>query len=196
MTASRDTVAPENAALLEHATEYALDAVAHVTEGDLDRPTPCTNWKIRDLLLHLADVADALSKLADTGTLELVAQQRPETDTMKVVRDRTHLFLDRLNAAAGVSEPSSAAGSEWANNAAISGAVEFITHGWDIHTALGESRQIPDALAQTLLKITSEAIDNASRDPQFAPPVNIDPSQPPSDQLLGFLGRNPHPSMT
>jgi len=24
--------------------------------------------------------------------------------------------------------------------------------------------------------------------------VNVDPSQPPSDQLLGFLGRQPHPT--
>lgn len=196
MTASRDNVAPENAALLEHATEYALDAVAHVTEDDLDRPTLCTNWNIRDLLLHLADVADALNKLADTGTLELVAQQRPETDAIRVVKDRTHVFLDRLNAAADVTEPSGTAASEWANNAAISGAVEFTTHGWDIYTALAQPRQIPETLAQRLFEITSEAIDSASREPQFAPPVHIDPSQPPSHQLLGFLGRHPHPNTT
>lgn len=193
MTAPASGVQPENAELLRQATEYALTAIAVIEEGDLDRPTHCPDWSIGDLLLHLSDVAEALNRLADTGTFELAAQQRPETDIVRVVNERANALSDRLTSDAGTPEPPSSANSEWANNAAISGAVELTTHGWDISAALGQPRTIPDLLARPLLTITSAAIDNTARDPQFALPVDVDASQPPSDQLLGFLGREPHP---
>lgn len=194
MNTPTENVRPTPATLFEQATAYALDAVTQVTERDLDQTTPCAAWNVRELLLHLADIADALSNLARTGTLEVITQHRLETNAINVVRDRTHVLLDRLGPAAETNEPHDTTESEWANNAATSGAVEFTTHGWDLYAALGQPRQIPETLAQALLEITSEAIDSASRDPQFAQPVNIDPSRPPSDQLLAFLGRHPHPS--
>ena len=194
MSAHITGMKPANAELFQQATTYALAVVAQVSEDDLDRPTHCTDWTIGDLLAHLVDVAEALRKLADTGTLELTAKQRPDSNIVNAVRDRMDALIDRLNGGAETIESAGVTEPDWVDNAAISGAVEFTTHGWDISAALGQPRQIPDALAKPLLAITSQAIDNANRAPQFAPPVDVDPSHPSSDQLLGFLGRNPHPT--
>lgn len=194
MTSPDTNVQRSNLELFAQATTYALAAVAQVSEDDLDRPTHCTDWTVGDILAHLADVADALRKLADTGTLELTTQERPETDILNAVRHRTDALINRLTGVAATTEPAGSPKSEWVDHAAVSGAVEFTTHGWDISAALGQPRQIPDTLAAPLVAITSDAIDEASRDPQFASPVIVDPSRPPSDQLLGFLGRDPHPT--
>ena len=56
--------------LFEEAAAHALEALTGVTDADLDRPTPNDGWDLRALLLHLADVADALIDLAATGELD------------------------------------------------------------------------------------------------------------------------------
>ncbi|MEO6627252.1 MAG: TIGR03086 family metal-binding protein [Aquihabitans sp.] len=193
MTDPVPVIHPGNAELLQTATEYLLTAIAAVDEGDLGDPTRCTDWSIGDVLLHLINVAESLHKLADMGTFELSDCPLSVADILRVAPERARALTDRLTGDAGTLDPQGLANPEWANNAAISGAVEFTTHGWDISAALGQAHRISDPQARALLAITSEAIDSTARDPHFAPPVHVDASQPPSDQLVGFLGRDPHP---
>lgn len=61
--------------LLEHALTYTGVALSDVTEGQLDRPTPCADWSLRELLEHLADSLDAFIEAA-TGTVALIHKVR------------------------------------------------------------------------------------------------------------------------
>ena len=65
-------------ALFVRGAGYALERLAEVTDADLGRPTPCGDWDLRRLLLHLADTADGLTGLARTGDLALPSP--PRTD--------------------------------------------------------------------------------------------------------------------
>ena len=68
MTGTAAPALTEEVTLPVRAAGYALEGLAEVTAADLGRPTPCGDWDLRTLLLHLADAADALSGLVATGS--------------------------------------------------------------------------------------------------------------------------------
>jgi len=49
--------------IVEEGLEYAGKRVGGVQAGDLDRPTPCTEWTVRQLLNHLIGSVDILTRL-------------------------------------------------------------------------------------------------------------------------------------
>ena len=181
------TVAPAPTAavtLFARAAGYALEGLAEVTDADLARPTPCGDWDLRTLLLHLADAADALSGLVATGELVLPAPRSDHPDAaaldpVAVARDRTHRLLAVLTAA---THPGAAA-------AARGGAIELAVHGWDVATACGSGRRMPPGLATELLEAATSLVDDESRRAAFGPPVPVPAAADPQDRLVAFLGR-------
>ena len=65
-------------ALLERATAYADTVIADLTYDDLQLATPCDGWDVGRVVLHLADVADGLVNLLETGQLALPEPARTD----------------------------------------------------------------------------------------------------------------------
>jgi Mycothiol maleylpyruvate isomerase N-terminal domain len=61
--------------LLRRAMEYAETVVCDLTSDDLRLPTPCNEWNASRVVLHLADVAEGLISLVETGDLALPGQR-------------------------------------------------------------------------------------------------------------------------
>ena len=59
------------AALLDRAIAFTLGAVHAVTPERLSAPTPCAQWDLRALLLHVADSLEALGDGLGTGRMDL-----------------------------------------------------------------------------------------------------------------------------
>jgi hypothetical protein len=76
--------------------------------------------------------------------------------------------------------------------AAAAGAIEITVHGWDISAACGSRRPVPPDLAALLLPIAPLFITPGSRAGLFADPVPVPGRACPGDQLVAFLGRQPH----
>ncbi len=172
-----------NTELLGRATDYARGVLTELTNDDLRRPTPCEGWDAGTVVLHLADVTDALLALLETGTLAL--PQTPRTsdpDPVALVNERlaklTHAF----------SVPTDATRVE---NAATAGAVEFTTHGWDIGAARHPEHRIPESLAEDVLALVSPALDLSARGENFAAPIDVPGNASASVRLVAFLGRDP-----
>jgi uncharacterized protein (TIGR03086 family) len=188
------TAAPaltEEVTLAVRAAGYALEGLAEVTAADLGRPTPCGDWDLRTLLLHLADAADALSGLVATGELVFPAprSESPDAaalDPVAVAQDRIHRLLAVLT---GATHPGTAA-------AAHAGAIELGLHGWDVATACGSGRRMPPELAAALLRTATSLIDDRTRRPAFGPPVPVPAAADPEDRLVAFLGRRPGPLLS
>ncbi|WP_296604951.1 TIGR03086 family metal-binding protein, partial [Nocardioides sp.] len=53
--------------LVLRAVEQATPLVAGVAGADLDRPTPCTDWTVRDLLAHLVAVERRVAHIVRGG---------------------------------------------------------------------------------------------------------------------------------
>lgn len=156
------------AGLCERSAAYALDALTHVTETDLDRPTPCPGWDLRTVLLHIGESADLLS--GSTGT------QAPAPVT--AAREGIGRLLDAIRGAA-------------TDDAAYGGAIELIAHGWDVHAALGTGVPIPEDHAATVLGLATTLIGDEARSQFFGPAVEPAVGASSSERLVAFLGRRP-----
>ena len=175
--------------LFARAAGYLLEGLSEVTDADLVRPTPCPGWDLRTLVLHVADAADAVSGLVATGELVLPAPPRsqdpdPTVDAVAVAQHRTHLLLAALTSAAQRD-------AAWTAAAARGGAVELAVHGWDVATACGSGRRMPDGLTTELLRTATSLVDDATRQAVFGPPVPVPATAPAQDRLVAFLGRTP-----
>lgn len=58
------------AALLDRAIAFTLGAVQAVTPERLSAPTPCAQWDLRTLLIHVADSLEALGDGLGTGRMD------------------------------------------------------------------------------------------------------------------------------
>lgn len=187
MSASPAAPIGERLALFEGAASYALEVFSHIRAVDLDCPTPCPDWNVRAVVLHIADVADAIIGLAATGQLTLPTPRQTSTPApVAVGRQRIGVLHDTLRTLAAQPEQ-----SDLFLAAAQSGANELAAHGWDIATALRLTRPIPDATAAALLRSVEGHLDGDTRGENFAPAVPVRPDATRSDRFIAYLGRQP-----
>jgi uncharacterized protein (TIGR03086 family) len=187
-------------ALLERALGYALGQLHAVTSADLSRPTPCREWDLRGLLIHMDDSLTALQEaldLARVGPAAAAGRAAPAygpagsavslTGTLRAHAGRLLGALagagERLVWVGGFPVPASVVAS--------AGAVDLAVHGWDVGRACGRAQPIPEPLAEEMLQIAPLLVTCADRPALFAPPVPVPRLASASDRLVGYLGRDP-----
>jgi uncharacterized protein (TIGR03086 family) len=85
-------------------------------------------------------------------------------------------------------------GAEWpATTAAGVNATDILVHGWDLAKATGQDPALDPALAGAILDFCQVAITDEIRAGRgaFGPIVPVADDAPPTDRLVGFLGRQP-----
>jgi uncharacterized protein (TIGR03086 family) len=175
------------AGLLERAIGYALGSLQLVTPDDLSRPTPCHEWDLHALLVHMNDSMAALHEAVDSGHVELRPRTgEPATDLVRSLETRAGGLLGACG------RDVVTIGDRQLTGALVScaGAVEITVHGWDVAQACGQDRPIPAELADELLDLSCLFVTEADRPGRFAPAVAL--SGPPGRRLVAFLGRTPH----
>lgn len=185
MTRTSSTIMAEHVIVFEQAAAYALETLSMVPKDTLDRPSPCHEWSVRDVVLHMADVSDAVIGLLRTGELALPTPRAADTaDAVAVTQQRIHALREAIRGAVRDS-----IGTELLLDAVQSGANELAAHGWDIATALDMRKPIPDATATALLALIDGRLTAADRGDKFASPVPVSAAAGPSDRFVAYLGR-------
>ncbi|HLK02167.1 MAG TPA: TIGR03086 family metal-binding protein [Streptosporangiaceae bacterium] len=176
--------------VLAAAISYALQGAALVTSACLDQPTPCAEWDVRMLLVHLATSMAAIEEALGSGQLTGPGPDEwsGPGDPVELLRDRAAgllvtTFLSDMGSIeiAGIPVPAEVIRG--------TGALETAVHGWDIYTACGHHRPVPNGVARPLLAMLSQLIP--ARDGLFAGPVAAPPCASPGDRLIAALGRSP-----
>ncbi|GAA2152789.1 maleylpyruvate isomerase family mycothiol-dependent enzyme [Actinomadura napierensis] len=204
-------------ALLEGAISYGLRSMEAVAPGLLSRPTPCADWDLNTLLLHLNESVSVLSHGIASGCVDLDPARVDEAAELGNVAEAgsmpgndgdqggggdpaTHLVVAfqkgvrclRKAWAEKCADSIDVAGERMPTGfMAITSAVEITVHGWDILAACGSRHPIPKGLAFDLLMLCPLLVDGAPRHPMFAAPVPVSRVASPSDRLVAFLGRDP-----
>jgi uncharacterized protein (TIGR03086 family) len=178
--------------LLDQGYAWTAARIAPVSAADLDAPTPCGRWNLRDLLDHTIDTlgvfADAVAGPA--GAPEAAARADGESSWVAAITElaarsrqgwSTPGALDRTYEMRFGTMPGPIAAS--------ANLLEVVVHGWDISQATGEVTDIPTALAEPILEFAQIAIGEAQRGEQFADDLGT--GDTPSERLVAFLGRKP-----
>jgi uncharacterized protein (TIGR03086 family) len=186
-------------ALLERALCYTLGQLHAVTSADLARPTPCPEWNLRGLLLHMDDSLIALQEALDLACVGPEAGDGAEpaygpADSAISLVGRLRGHASRLLGAMAE------AGEElvWVGGFPVpmsivtsAGAVDVAVHGWDVARACGRVQPIPERLATEMLRISPLLVSCADRPALFAAPVPVPDLASASDRLVAYLGRDP-----
>jgi uncharacterized protein (TIGR03086 family) len=177
--------------LLERAVNYTLGSLRLVAPELMPRPTPCRDWDLRALLAHMNDSLLALYEAADIGHVELDVPDAGGGDPVSTLRDRACRLLGAWSAAENADTVSIGGNPLTTSILTSAGAVEIAAHGWDVGQACGQSRPLPEPLAEELLELAPFFVTADDRPSRFGRAVPVSPLAGASDRLLAFLGRQP-----
>ncbi|MCP2164918.1 TIGR03086 family metal-binding protein [Goodfellowiella coeruleoviolacea] len=201
---------------LEPACQRMTDLLAGITADQLTAPTPCTEYRVGDLVDHIDQVATMFTAIAqrDSGGLpddgDLVAGgdlahsgDLPENDGTS---DTAHRGPDWRN---GVDRHVRALGTAWGEPAAWAGSTdvsglelanelwgrialtELVVHGWDLATATGQPFDLPEPTLRACLDHVVEFVPNAPLPELWGPPVAVAADAPLLDRIVAVTGRTP-----
>ncbi len=173
---------------LDQLAPLLAGVVGGIAAGQLDRPTPCAEFTVRDVLEHMiggatmfaaayrgeapaaVDVGDVLagfgSALADLGA----AITAPGA-------------LDRTVAAPFGEVP----GETFARFVVLDGLV----HGWDLATATGQAYNPPAALVAAVDDFAHRTLDPLRDGQTFAAAIEPAADASPIERLVAYTGRRP-----
>jgi uncharacterized protein (TIGR03086 family) len=191
---------------LRPATRTLAGLVAAVDDSQLDRPTPCPDYAVGDLLDHIGGLALAFAAAARKEDGTNAAPPRPG-DRSQLGRDwRTRIprdlaalgdawvapeTWDGMTKIAGMDMPASVVGTV--------GLDEVVTHGWDLARATGQAFDADETTIAGSLEF-AESISapgaEAARAPAFGPVIAVTEGASPLDRLVALTGRDPTWTMT
>ena len=170
---------------LAQALQETSRLVAQVGGTDWGRPTPCSEWSVRELVAHLQ------------GGNDLFAQVLSHRDPSAVGRSTDYpASVEALLAAFG--RPGVLQETFVVPVGPVPGMValhlrltEALVHGWDLAVATGQSLSFPDETVEQEIAFSRAKLADLPPDRHpFGPPQPIADGTPPLDRLAALLGRH------
>jgi uncharacterized protein (TIGR03086 family) len=171
--------------------------VAAVDPARWDDPSPCTDWRTRDVVGHIVDMHAAM--LRPVGRA-LSAAPAIDDDPVAAFRSARADVEACLADAALVATPCQTPMGEMTLGEHIDGvvSVDLVLHGWDLARAAGLDDTMDPAEIERMWP-TIQSIPDEMRIPGhfgpgivvFGPEVPVPATASRQDQVLGKLGRDP-----
>jgi uncharacterized protein (TIGR03086 family) len=187
-------------ALDRRAVLASIDVVSAVTPADLDRPTPCTGWDLRALLVHLVREHRGFAAAArgTTDDLSVWADQPLGDDPAGAYREAALDVVDAFSTGTTTTFWLPLITSQqWveADRAVSFHLLDYVVHTWDVAATLGVAYDPDDELAEATLAVArAEVPDGPHRrrpDASFAPALPPADDEPAWPLALRMLGRDP-----
>ena len=178
---------------LTPAADELARVVRSVGDRDLDRPTPCADWTVRDLLLHLVGLTAHFATVARHGP---PPEEAPHLDGDW--RTRLGTLLDDL--AHAWSEPDAWTGEGEAGGVrmpngqhGIVALEEVVLHGWDLARAVDAPFRVRDEDVVAVRGFVEgfAEVSDADRAGLYGPVVDAGPATTTLDAVLALAGRDP-----
>jgi uncharacterized protein (TIGR03086 family) len=179
------------------ATNRMTNLLTNVSEDQFDRPTPCPDSSVGDLVDHVGALTKGFTAVArkdvdgseappkaDAAHLEAEWRDRMTRDLATLADAwRDPAAWEGMTSAAGVPLPGPVAG--------LVALDELVVHGWDIAVAVGLPYE--PSVEEVDAAMSFVAAFDAPRDGNlFGPIVPVPDDAPALDRLLGLTGRDPH----
>ncbi|WP_433781608.1 TIGR03086 family metal-binding protein [Actinomycetospora sp. CA-101289] len=177
------------------ATRELARVAAQVGDDDLDRPTPCGAWTVRDLLGHLLALTAHFASVARHAAPERGGPPAEVTEGWRAVLDERLADLAVAWTEPGAWEGEGSAGGLTMPNAQL-GVValeEIVLHGWDLARSVGAGYAVRDEDVETVGGFVAgfEHAGEEGRAGLYGPVVDADPASE-LDRVLALAGRDPH----
>ena len=189
----------DEVATIRQVVELAGSVVDRIEPEQLDDPSPCAAWTVRDVLNHIAAGADVFACCVRDGSIS-------DADLSAIVvtdalgdnfAKSFHRAMDAVLAAFAqpgamdrlVTVPIGEMPGRMAADIAV---FELTTHAWDLARATGQSTDLDPEVVGTAYRIARTMVSDAQRATgRFGPMVVVADDRPMIDQLAAFTGRAP-----
>ncbi|MBC9713096.1 TIGR03086 family protein [Streptomyces sp. TRM66268-LWL] len=166
-------------------------------DKDWDRPTPCTDWTVRDLVAHMTAENNGYAAAA-RGEGGLPAHWRVPaafgTDPVRAHGESVAALIVPFAEHGGGERPFTLPllGGAFPARVAVSfHLLDSAVHAWDLAAALGSTPRLPSAVGEAALRI-ARRIPDEGRAPFFGPALRPPEDADPFTATLNLLGRDPH----
>lgn len=178
---------------LEQAVATTREVLANVKADQLDDPTPCASWKVRDLINHIVGG----HRFFGAG----LRGEQPGGEVDDASGDYVGAFDEVTSSTvAGFGAPGALDKSYTLPFGTMPGSAfmglattDTFVHAWDLAKATGQSTDLDPQLAEALLAQSKAAIQDAFRGPEgapFGPEAEAPADATAADRLAAFLGRS------
>ena len=168
--------------LYRQASHWTAEKVAGAP--DLDAPTPCPEWSVRDLLNHMLDTQRYFAGAARGEDASPPAPEPPSllTDDPPADFERaTAEVMDAYAPDAVREKMGPALGIAFSDQ---------LLHGWDLARATNQDATMPDGLAQAAYDCIHGRFTDEQRKGVFGPEIPVGDDARPHHRLLAYSGRD------
>jgi uncharacterized protein (TIGR03086 family) len=181
------------------AVETSRPFLASLTPEQMDTPTPCQSWKVRDLVNHMINAPAFAVTVIETG--DFSNHKGDETDYaaadyLAAYDAITAHALAAFRADGAMDKIVKMPFGELPGSVFMTIATgDAFMHGWDLAKSTGGDTDLNPELAAELLESVPPLLPDQLRGPDgqapFGPLVEVSADAPAADRLAGFLGRRP-----
>jgi uncharacterized protein (TIGR03086 family) len=180
----------------ERAIATAKGVLANVKTDQLDDPTPCTSWKVRDLINHVVGGSYFFASATEAGESP-TTDESPDFaggDFVASYHEGTTKAVAAFSAPGALEKTLKLPFGEFSGAAFMGIATtDTFTHAWDLAKATGQSTDLDPELAEQLLAQATVSIPDTFRGAEpmpFGPEQQAPPGATAADRLAAFLGRS------
>lgn len=177
-----------------------IDVVSAVGIGDLDRPTPCAGWDVRQLLAHMIGQNYGFADAAEGrgGEVAVFADRVVGTDPAGEYAASARRAIAAFGAPGVLERDLEVAvvrGGVTLPGTAVIGfhLVDYVVHAWDVARSLGVPVAFDEDVLRVALDVALAVPEQARSDDERTPfrPVVETSSADLLDRVVANLGRTP-----
>jgi uncharacterized protein (TIGR03086 family) len=177
-------------------TKQVVDGIE---PSQLDNPTPCTAWTVRDVLNHITGGAEMFAlcvrdgEVADAKLGELMTGDNLGPDYKASFRKATGAAEDSFHLPGAMDRIVKLPFGEMPAGMAVSIAIfDVTTHAWDLAKATGQDTALDQEVTTIAYQVAQTMLsDDLRAAGLFGPPVPVSDDAPMADRLAAFAGRTP-----
>lgn len=184
------------------AVRTSVEIVSAVDSADLDRPTPCAEWTLGDLLAHMTAQHHGFAAAAagDGGDLSHWQVHPLGDDAVEAYAAAAERVLAAFADARGLVEgfmlPEFTTSRTFPAAQAIGfHFIDYVVHSWDVGRSLGRPVEFDPEVTDTALAMARAIPDGPGRltaGAAFRPAVPAPGGAGELDQVMALLGRTPN----
>jgi uncharacterized protein (TIGR03086 family) len=169
--------------VLGRALDQLGDVLTRVHPDQLDRPTPCADWDVRQLIGHVLATPGRFLEMSRGGQPDWSSDpEPPKTGWAQRFRsdadDLVHFWHQR-------GEEADPGQLDWQT-------ADMAVHTWDLARATGQrTDRLDPEVAERGLAFMKQGLTPDNRHPAFGPEVPVADDAPPYDRLAAWAGRDP-----
>jgi uncharacterized protein (TIGR03086 family) len=176
--------------ILDRALQQAVRVVTAVQPDQLESPTPCSEWTVRDLLHHMVGGLQNFRRVVEGEPITSFDVEVADADLAASYRDDASDLMAAWRVEGALDRRLTMFGGEVPASMPLHLQItETALHSWDLARSTEHPGSLDPEVAERALAFTTANMGPQTRGRSFAPERDAPPGAGPYERLAAFSGR-------